>query len=125
MVAVSLYVLFTPGSTVPTDVPVSDKVVHGALFAALAVTGRLARLPVVPLLLGLVGYAAVSEVLQAVLPINRDGDVLDALADSTGVLVGLGLAAVALGLSARGAGGSATGRARRPRSRRPRRPARR
>ena len=43
---------------------------------------------------GLVLYAGVSEVLQAVLPIDRDGSVFDALADVLGVAAGL--AAMAL-----------------------------
>ena len=88
-VLVSLAVLFAPASDVPSGVPVSDKLVHGLLFAALAVTGRLARLPVLPLLVALVGYAGLSEVLQTVLPIDRDGDVRDALADVVGAVAGL------------------------------------
>ena len=59
------------------------------LFTALAVTGRLARVPVLPLLAGLVVYSGLPEVLQALLPIDRDGDVRDALADVVGALVGL------------------------------------
>jgi membrane associated rhomboid family serine protease len=89
VVVVSLVVLFSPGSTVPRETLVSDKVVHLALFAALAVTGRLARVRVVGLAVGLVVYAGGSEVLQALLPIARDGDVLDAVADVSGVVVGL------------------------------------
>jgi VanZ family protein len=96
-VLVSLVVLFAPGSDVPGGVPVSDKLVHGLLFAVLAVTGRLARVPLRPLLMGLVGYAGLSEVLQAVLPIGRDGDARDALADVLGVVVGL----AAIGLATR------------------------
>ncbi len=89
VVVLSLVVLFTPGSGVPTDVPVSDKLIHFLLFAALALSGRWAGLRVVPLLIGLVAYAGSSEVLQSILPIQRDGDVRDALADSAGVLTGL------------------------------------
>ena len=91
VVLLSLVVLFSPGSEVPTGLPVDDKVVHATLFAALAVTGLLARLPLVPLALGLVVYAAASEVLQATLPIHRDGDVGDGLADVLGAVVGLAL----------------------------------
>lgn len=91
-VLLSVVVLFSPGSTVPEESLVSDKVVHLALFAALALTGRLARVPVIALGVGLVGYAVVAEVLQAVLPISRDGDVRDAVADVAGVAVGLVLA---------------------------------
>jgi VanZ family protein len=89
VVLVSLVVLFAPGPTVPRESLVSDKVVHLTLFAVLALTGRRAHVALLPLTVGLVAYAGVSEVLQAVLPIARDGDVRDALADVTGVVVGL------------------------------------
>jgi hypothetical protein len=90
-VAASLVVLFLPGSDVPGGPPYSDKLVHAALFGLVALTGLRARVPLVPLALTLVAYAAVSEVLQATLPIGRDGDVWDFVADSVGT--GLGLAA--------------------------------
>lgn len=89
VVVVSLVVLFSPGPAVPQETFVSDKVVHATLFLALAVTGRLARCPLAPLVVGLVAYAGVSEVLQAVLPIARDGDPRDALADVAGVAAGI------------------------------------
>jgi hypothetical protein len=88
-VAVSLVVLFSPGSTVPSGLPIDDKVVHAGLFAVLALTGSLAGVPPVPLAAGLVVYAGASEVLQTVLPIDRDGDWRDALADTAGVAVGM------------------------------------
>ena len=94
VVLVSLVVLFSPGSAVPPASLVSDKVVHFALFVALAATGRLAGVRVVVLLGGLVVYAGASEVLQAVLPIERDGDVLDTIADVCGVVTGLALTMV-------------------------------
>jgi hypothetical protein len=89
MLVLSLVVLFTPSSGVPGGLGVNDKVVHFVLFAALAVTGRMAAFAPLPLALGLLGYAGVSEVLQSVLPLNRDGDLLDVLADGFGVLTGL------------------------------------
>lgn len=87
-VVVSWVILFTPESGVPTAPPGTDKVVHLLLFAALAGTGRLARLPAAPLLVGLVGYAALSEVLQELLPIGRSGDWVDALVDIIGAGLG-------------------------------------
>ena len=80
--------LFSPGSDTPS-IDVNDKLVHATLFAALALTGRLAGVPLVPLAIGLVGYAVLSEVLQAVLPIDRDGDWHDSLADVVGAGLGL------------------------------------
>ena len=42
-----------------------------------------------PLLGGLTAYAAATEVLQGLLPINRHADPRDLVADVAGVLVGL------------------------------------
>lgn len=83
----SLVSFFTPGPDLPTGPDISDKVEHAAIFAVLALTGRLAGFAVRPLLAALVAYAAVSEILQAVLPIHRDGDWHDALADVTGAVL--------------------------------------
>lgn len=83
-VLLSLVVLFAPGAAVPSGPPGSDKLVHLALFGLLALTGVLARLRPGALATGLVGYAAASEVLQAVLPIHRDGSLGDALVDLLG-----------------------------------------
>ena len=90
-VLLSLVALFTPGPDTPSVHPGVDKLIHLGMFAVLALTGLRAGVPPVRLACGLVAYAAVSEVLQAVLPIGRDGEVLDAVADSLGV----GLALVA------------------------------
>ncbi|MEO7351013.1 MAG: VanZ family protein [Marmoricola sp.] len=95
VVALSLVVLFSPGPNVPSGVPISDKVIHFLLFAALAATGRLAGMTTLRLAVGLVAYAGVSEILQTVLPIHRDGDIRDALADTLGVLTGLAVLAAA------------------------------
>lgn len=86
----SIVVLFTPQSGVPTAPPGTDKLVHLLLFALLAGTGRVAGPRPVPLAAGLAGYAALSEVLQAVLPLGRSGDVVDLAVDLAGLLLGLG-----------------------------------
>ncbi|WP_214369050.1 VanZ family protein [Pseudonocardia sp. H11422] len=91
----SVVVLFAPASGVPSAPPGVDKLVHLLLFAALAGTGRSAGLPLRPLAVALVAYATASEVLQAVLPIGRSGDVLDALVDVAGIALGLGVVALA------------------------------
>ena len=68
----------------------NDKVTHLLTFAALALSGRWAGVPVLPLLGGLTAYAAATEVLQAVLPINRHADPRDLVADRRpGCVVGL------------------------------------
>ena len=104
VVLVSLAVLFAPGSDVPAAPPGVDKVVHATLFLALAVTGRWAGIR--PALLGglLVAYGAISEVLQAVIPIERDGSPWDLLADAVGVALGLGVWAVGARRRPRGPG---------------------
>ncbi|KAA5831225.1 VanZ family protein [Saccharopolyspora hirsuta] len=94
-VAVSLLVLFMPASGVPSAPPGTDKVVHFALFAALAATGRIAGFPTAKLLPALVGYAAASEVLQGLLPIGRSCELADGLVDVAGVAVGWAAAALA------------------------------
>jgi hypothetical protein len=90
VVLVSLVVLFAPQSATPSTLPPgTDKVIHMALFAALAWTGRRAGLPVVGLAIGLVTYAVGSEVLQGALPIGRSPDAVDAVVDTVGIAVGL------------------------------------
>jgi hypothetical protein len=89
VVLVSLVVLFAPADDVPAAPPGVDKGVHLLLFAALAVTGRWAGARPLPLAVGLVVYAAGSEVLQAVTPLARSGSPADLLADVLGVVLGL------------------------------------
>jgi len=94
VLALSLVMLFSPASGA-SDVAVSDKLIHFLLFTALATTGRLAGAPALQLAIGLVGYAGASELLQAALPIERNGDVRDAVADVLGVATGLGIVSLA------------------------------
>lgn len=89
VVLVSLAVLFAPASDVPSAPAGVDKVVHLVLFAALAVSGRWAGIGsrvLAPLLLG---YAAVSEVVQGLPVLDRSMSVADWVADAIGVLLGL------------------------------------
>ena len=88
-VLVSLAVLFAPPSDVPSSPPGVDKVVHFSLFAVLALTGRWAGVRRTVLAVGLVLYAAVSELLQGTDLVDRDASVADLVADSAGGVVGL------------------------------------
>ena len=88
-VLVSLAVLFTPGDDVPSAPPGVDKLVHLLLFAALALAGRWAGVRLRALAVLLAGYAVVSEVVQALAPLQRSGSVADALADLLGLALGL------------------------------------
>jgi len=82
---VSAVVLLSPKTPSGAEVNGIDKVIHALLFGLLAAATR-ARFAAG---LGWVlAYAATSEVLQAVLPINRDGGVADAVADAAGALLG-------------------------------------
>ena len=88
-VLVSLAVLFAPAGDVPASPPGVDKVVHAALFAVLALTGRWAGISRTVLAAVLVLYAAVSEVVQGL--IGRDATLGDWIADVVGLLLALGL----------------------------------
>ncbi|MEU5850207.1 VanZ family protein [Saccharopolyspora shandongensis] len=91
----SLLILFMPASGVPTAPPGTDKVVHLALFAALAATGRIAGFPTSRLLPALVGYAIASEIMQGLLPIGRSCEVTDGLVDVAGAAAGWALISAA------------------------------
>jgi hypothetical protein len=89
VVLVSLAVLFAPAGDVPSAPPGVDKVVHVALFAALALSGRWAGIRAGLLAALLLAYAAVSEVVQGLSPLERSASVADWVADAVGVLAGL------------------------------------
>ena len=91
VVVISLVVLFTPASGVPTAPAGVDKVVHLALFAALAASGRWAGVGARALAVPLLAYAAVSEVVQALPALARSMSLADWAADAVGVLLGLAL----------------------------------
>ena len=95
LLGISLAMFLTPGDGVPQGGP-DDKLTHLLIFVSLAVSGRWAGVPPVPLGLTLAAYAGLTEVLQAVLPIDRNGDVRDLLADLTGIMLGLFLSWVAV-----------------------------
>ena len=88
-VLVSLAVLFAPASDVPYAPPGVDKLVHAALFCGLALSGRWAGIGRGVLGVLLVGYAAVSELIQELTPLDRTASVADWLADIAGLLLGL------------------------------------
>ena len=88
---VSLVVLFAPSSG-GSGPPGSDKVVHLLLFAALAASTRWRFGALLPGLVAVAAYAPVSEAVQALLLPGRSGDLLDVVADLTGVALGWTLA---------------------------------
>jgi VanZ family protein len=83
--------LLMPSYAVPKAFDFYDKAQHGLMFATLTVAGLLAypqRVKVV--VWGLVAYGGLMEVLQSLLTTTRHGDWFDWLADSVGIVVGLG-----------------------------------
>ena len=68
----------------------NDKVDHLIVFGALTLLGLWARVSPLLLMLGLTGYAVLTEVAQATLTSSRRGDPRDVLADVIGVLLVLG-----------------------------------
>jgi len=91
VVLISLAVLFAPASDVPSAPPGVDKLVHLALFASLAVSGRWAGIRAAVLGALLVGYAVVSELIQGFTPLARSASLVDGLADAAGIAIGLAL----------------------------------
>ena len=106
-VAVQLVVLYAPEGAGPGLFPQADKVVHLLVFlvpAALAVVAGFRRRVVVAVF---AAQAVVSEVVQALLLPHRSGDVLDVVADLTGVALGVLAGSLVLrALAARTAGRS-------------------
>ena len=91
----SMVMLFSPASEVPKDYPLNDKFIHALIFFTLGITALGARLGRWAFtIVVLAGYAATSEVLQEVLPIGRDGNWGDLVADFLGLALALGLARV-------------------------------
>ena len=88
VVVLSLVVLFVPRAPAGPPIPEFDKLVHSGLFLLLAATTRWRFGPRLTLLALVIAYAALSEVVQAELLPMRSGDVLDALADTGGALLG-------------------------------------
>lgn len=91
-VLVQLVVLYAPTAPAGPEVNGLDKVVHVAVFAAVAWAAVRAGLPTWPVAAVLLAHAAVSELVQHYLLPHRDGDVRDAIADAVGVAVGLAAA---------------------------------
>jgi VanZ family protein len=93
---ISLVVLFAPRTPSEQSIPNLDKVVHAAVFLALAATTRWRFGPAAAGLVLVAAYAVTSELIQWQWLAHRDGDVRDAAADLAGALLGWLLARRAL-----------------------------
>jgi VanZ family protein len=90
--AISVFLLLWP--SVPSDPPFrfADKLLHVAIFVAIAWTGSRVGLPLWALGVGLVAYAIGTELVQQFLLPHRSGDWTDVAADVVGAIIGLTLA---------------------------------
>lgn len=81
-----------PGEDVPESISNRDKLTHIAIFAAFGFLWRLTGQSAGKVLLTGILYGVLIEIWQAVMPINRSGDLADAVADTVGVCIGILLA---------------------------------
>lgn len=94
--AVVAWLSLSPSETLPQGLTFWDKAEHALAYLGLALLGafafptRLGRLAV-GLLIGGIGV----EILQSTMGLGRQGDALDALANSVGIAVGLSMALAA------------------------------
>jgi hypothetical protein len=82
-------VLYWPRAVSQGGIPFADKVVHVAIFAVVAATGRRAGVPLGWLVGLLAAQAVTSELVQHWFLVNRTGDPADVAADLVGVAVGV------------------------------------
>ena len=94
LLVVHLCCLYWPRVDVQGPVTWTDKVVHLLLFGVPTVVGLLAGLRPAWLVGLLALHAPVSELVQHYLLPHRDGDVWDAVADLSGVVLGVTLVVV-------------------------------
>jgi len=92
-VGLAVYVCLVPGDELPKAFDLNDKLSHLAGHAALAAyfTGLVARRSWWKILIALFALGIAIEVAQFFMHAGRHGDPRDVLANSCGVLLGLGL----------------------------------
>ncbi|HLL95618.1 MAG TPA: VanZ family protein [Spirosoma sp.] len=81
-----------PGDGLPYEVSNRDKLIHIGIFLIFGFLWRWLGYRVIIVLLSGAIYGFLIEVWQGVMPINRSYDLYDALADTVGTLLGIGLA---------------------------------
>ena len=95
-VAVILYLTLAPSNDVPGSTLIWDKAAHAIAFGLLVLIGLLMsthrRVVVAAAVMGL-GVAI--EIAQALMPFGRQGDWIDLFADTVGIVIGVGLWALA------------------------------
>ena len=83
-----------PGDGLPHALTNKDKLLHVAIFSLFGYLWRRMGYSVWSVLLAGAAYGLLIEIWQGVMPINRSFDLYDALADTVGTVLGLGLAGV-------------------------------
>ena len=80
-----------PGDGVPQAFTSRDKLTHIAIFLLFGLLWRWLGRSVWWVLLAGIGYGLLIEIWQGIMPINRSFDLYDALADTFGTSLGIGL----------------------------------
>jgi VanZ family protein len=80
-----------PGDGLPHALTQSDKVMHLGIFLLFSILWRLAGYSSWRVIGAGIIYGMLIEVWQGVMPLNRSFDLYDALADTVGTLIGIGL----------------------------------
>jgi len=90
-----------PGEELTPAIAHQDKIVHFTMFAAFGFLwakagppGRLRARKAAVVLVAALALAVGTELAQELEVVNRDGDLMDALADAAGAVAGVGLIAV-------------------------------
>nr|WP_235985498.1 VanZ family protein [Spirosoma utsteinense] len=81
-----------PGDGLPHAFTGKDKLMHVSIFMLFGFLWRQLGYSVWKVLLAGVAYGLLIEVWQGIMPLNRSFDLYDALADTVGTLIGIGLA---------------------------------
>ncbi len=87
---ITTLVCLMPSTSVPPAFQFWDKMQHAFGFAMLGLTGAFTFPDKLKgLCIGLILYGIATEVMQSTLTTTRSGDIMDCLADSVGIFVGL------------------------------------
>jgi VanZ family protein len=95
----AIYLSLTPGSAMPKNLLVNDKIAHATTYTVLTLwfTGLYPRSRYVWIALCLFALGVFIEFAQGAMELGRQRDYLDVLANTTGICVGLMLALAWLG----------------------------
>jgi len=99
ILTVGIAILSLTESTHMPSVSLNDKLLHGAMYALLAVTWALPLRKLSTfnfhlstyIIIGTTAYGALMEILQRFCTLTRSGEMADLLADFIGALIGVGI----------------------------------